>query len=1700
MTDQIVPSETTSAPYYDDFDETKEFYRILFRPGYAVQARELTQLQTILQKQVQRFGDHIFKNGSMVLGGQVTYQGYPEKIRYINLQSTYAGTTVTANSFVGKVIEVANTVVGNARAYVIAAAELTSTQPPTLVVKFLNDKAVSSNDRIQTIEATPVYANIAVSAVSGNSSVVSIDSGVYFYNGYFAKVLPQTIILDQYGDAPSYRVGLEFDDSIVTSDDDTSLLDPAQEASNYQAPGATRYKIDLVLAKRTQVSTDDTKFINLLTLEEGAITQKVEYSVYSELEKTLARRTFDESGHYTVKPFIGSLHNHAPEQLMGNVSGTAGTTTITGVGTRFLDQVSANSIISVNSQFVYVASVGSNTTLTTANTLTYNTPLGFLARVANPEKFSFTLAQGKAYVRGFEFETISPFNMNSKRSRTFANVGNYDLYSPLGNYLFVTRAIGIPNISTNESYDIHVANSASVNITDSANYANTKIGTLRLRALEYSSAGATGNARSYIYKAYVSNVTVANSTHSLADAKSLVVLNSATAGQYNQLLEIDASSKANGVLAGNTTIQESNFNTLIYRYPQQYIVPGSISDVDYRYRKFNGTVDFTSGTATMTLSAPEVFPGSGALADADALTNFIVTVTDKKSTAYANGEVLPMISSNTRTVTISGAGATATLTDGANTFTAEVIHSVDLTGTAPGPRAKTRVNANTSVVPTVSNSYIATTTSSVFTANGVILVNDANNVVKTIGTDQNLYLSDVIRISKVFDFGANAFTTANLTATSTSDITANYQLDNGQRDSLYDHAAIRLRPGKAAPLGRIAVFVDYYTHAGTSGYLTVDSYPDVTSTQGYANVAAYGSPTTGELYFLRDCVDWRPKRLNGTETYTLVDSDAGTTSYILQPGQSFDSDFSYYLSRIDKIVLTKDRQFRVMEGVPDLYPSTPAHDQEDMLLYTLKIPAYTASAADVDVRYNENKRYTMRDIGRIEKRVENLEYYASLNLLEKNAESLTILDGAGLTRFKNGILVDSFNGHKVGDVQSTDYKCSMDFEKGELWPPFSANNSQFVFNSGASTGVRNHAGIITLDYTTETYISQNVSTGPIAVNDFGYATFVSKLSLFPDNDTWYDRNARPLVLVNVEGENDAYESSAINGFGTRYNEWSSAWAGLPVQSVQNSEKQFYPGFELIDQGVSRSTNSTTNKQARSLVAPSNTPESIKTFLGDAKVDVSVVPYIREQDVIVRAVGVMPSTVYYPYFDNISVQSLWINPTLIVVSSPSGSFFSNTFERLTATSGGAARVVMIPATSSVLNNVVSNVVSVVMATGYINVGDTLTGAESGATAVVVSIKKYSDNVSGVNANTSKINLASSFTASNTSIVNSVIVVAKGFGYGQARSVVSYDNVTNVITVDKAWTTVPQANSIYTIGAAMGSKFGSVAGVLAIPSSRFVTGDKSIRLTTSPSNSLLGAASYADGIYYAKGFVFSPTAPTMVQQPIVIPDNPGTGIIITTPDTVVIPLVNQSIVIPEMTPSLPSSFEASAKHNPDYGITFGNYSSPTFNDPGVTGEAVWGGGSSSPPSSGYGAEEVQSFPLPDYQDLNNMALANIQAAEYDAAQDAAGTIPGKIICTAMNEAYGFGSFRQKIWLQQSASLSKAHEVGYHAMCRPLVKYIYRSGSTNWLKDVLRAVMEHIVKHRTADIWKQKKGKRDTLGMIYRNIFEPLVYAIGRLKGKK
>ena len=138
--------------------------------------------------------------------------------------------------------------------------------------------------------------------------------------------------------------------------------------------------------------------------------------------------------------------------------------------------------------------------------------------------------------------------------------------------------------------------------------------------------------------------------------------------------------------------------------------------------------------------------------------------------------------------------------------------------------------------------------------------------------------------------------------------------------------------------------------------------------------------------------------------------------------------------------------------------------------------------------------------------------------------------------------------------------------------------------------------------------------------------------------------------------------------------------------------------------------------------------------------------------------------------------------------------------------------------------------------------------------------------------------------------------------------------------------------------------------------------------------------------------------------------------------------------------------------------------------------------------------QNLPYQQLQNYSNL-LKGTPMGQVSTTQSSGG---GKIVCTAMNAEYGFGSFRNAIWLAQSKDLDPAYEKGYHTLFLPLVNYAYKSGKKNPLQRILRGVLEHIARHRTADIWKQKRGKtRDNIGMIYRAILEPICYVVGKAK---
>ena len=994
-------------PYYDDYDEDKKFLRMLFKPGYAVQARELTQLQSILQKQTERFGNHVFKNGSVVTGGQFTIQ----EATYLKLDSTYAGSAITANNFIGATI-VDNISTPTKRAEVIKVydADSGTGDPKTLLVKQIFGTPFVSGNTILTYETSPTSANISTSGV-GTGQTFSVTEGVFYYDGFFVKTDAQTVATSKYSNTTANtKIGFEITESTIQSTSDTSLLDPAQDASNYQAPGSDRFKINLVLSTRSLTSVDTTQFIELARVQKGVLTKDFKYPIYSVLEDTFARRTYDESGNYTVKTFNISLEDNS----------------------------------------------------------------------SNTANLDVILSPGKAYVYGYENETSSPTTIIVQKPRTTDNVTNKRISADYGYYVYSNTHFGTFPINSLQTVDIHCVPNSSINLTSTSTITNTKIGTARVKSIEFDSAANTSNASSYEYRTYLFDVSIGSITGNVNTANSsAITLGNLTAGyayssvtdaykgaklritngngsdetpkiitgftpatqtlalaesfvntpangtsqfsidfEFNDAESIAAHSTLSCVAAANiddrskdfastfddAIISDSNLEPLLFKLGAEFVANNSIADLTYSYKRLYVNQAFSGNTLTISVndSATETLPS--AASSTEKLQNYQIVCTSSGG-SYAKGDIISVDRLSSVSLGVNDITATLTVAN-SQSMTANVIATIQVSNQTQ--KSKTYITPNSTV-----QLYITGGTLTANVDSGAALVYDsdgqttiaASAVVKTPDTDQSLYVTDVTEIINVY-----AFNGASVANTGYTDVTSYYTLNNGQKDSYYDHSSIRLKSGYSAPTGPLVVRYKRYKSSTGGGFFSVDSYSD------YTVIPAYISPTTGTTYQLRDCLDFRAVRDDATGTYTsgTVTFNVGSTTTgpkVPENGSDIILDYDYYLPRIDKVIANKDGSFEVLKGVASLNPKEPLDKDNGMTLYILSNPPYVTNSSNVSVSYINNRRYTMRDIGAIDKRVENLEYYTSLSLLEQdtlNKQDLTILDSTNLPRFKNGLIQRSF--------------------------------------------------------------------------------------------------------------------------------------------------------------------------------------------------------------------------------------------------------------------------------------------------------------------------------------------------------------------------------------------------------------------------------------------------------------------------------------------------------------------------------------------------------------------------------------------------------------------------------------------------------------------------------------------------------------------
>lgn len=1280
------------APYYDDYADDDGYLRVLFRPGYAVQARELTQLQTILQRQVTRFGDHIFKNGSQVIPGSVNHDSL---IHFAKLDNLYINQTVSSyiNSFRNKII---TGLTSGVKALVIDTSDCECIDPterdiPTLYYKIEQtgtdevtkrfapgetlvalaiDNTIDNNYRLTENQSGDIYVNIRsfgdggtiatsytnnpTTDVLGYGFAVEVKQGVYYIDGFFVRNEEMHLYVGRFTQNPSYRVGFKVTESVVTPEEEPQLSDNAQGTTNFAAPGAHRYKIQLSLVKLPLDSTDEIKFIELLRVKNGRVQNIITKSSYAELEKTLARRTFDESGNYEVKKFKLSAREHL------NKDGTGVYPPIPTTGNIVADQ-------------------------------TYG----------DDDKFVIAIDPGKAYVSGFEIEATSTQYISFNKARENTLTGDegghivreddYPISTPVGNYVLINNVFSFPDISTFPQVNLYSVYRKPPNgsaLTDGTPPSSTyKVGTARVKSFQLHSGDyADGDANEFklglfdiqmdrdpstfafydfekdvksvslatgssnIFTAdiigeeqvIVGSASISNSSNSVTgvgtvfteqvlpddilyiDGTAVGVVSSVNSNTSITLVSNVGGSGAKSGIVGvyRAVIKEPRFTSLVFKSAFETVKTlrgqdeagnDTVKSSQQTIRRVISATAATEGATVVwafTLASPsEFFQSTQDLSNytlVDTVTNSIVNI--------ASGDI--SLDGSAKLVTISDVGLTA-----GREY--KLITSILQTGATAGEKTKTLVT-----------NFSQTVTGRKNVSELTLLLTHA----------------DVLRIKDIRVNPGNYDTYVDTNSTSVLD---KYIFDDGQRPTHYQQGSITLKPNQAPPGGAIRIIYDYFNHTGTGNYFSVDSYSAAIANPsndfGYEDIPSFPVRNTNgvtETVFLHDVIDYRP----------VISGANGFTPEIPKIGEDFNTSLAYYLPRWDKLVLDSVGRFNVISGTPARNPIEPRDPVEGMVLASVYVPAYTKTANDVRVFQRSNRRYTMQDIATLERRIQNLEYYVSLTLLETETEAFPIKDAvSGLDRFKNGFIVDQFTGHGIGDVTNIDYRIAVDAERGELRPMHFTDAVDIVediisADQRFASSYRKEGDIITLPYTEALSIFNPYGTRTIDVNPYKIGAFKGEVVLNPEGDNWKDTDRRPDLLVQDDNNFDAirFMAEQLGVTGTQWNAWQTTWTG----STSTTDPAFWSGRTLLQNTTTVDTGVRSREGIRTTLQSTVNQQDY----GDRVVDISFAEFMRARPIVFVAKNLKPSTKFYAFFDNEAVSDYCQPTDIFKVTRAAGASF------------------------------------------------------------------------------------------------------------------------------------------------------------------------------------------------------------------------------------------------------------------------------------------------------------------------------------------------------------------------------------------------------------------------------------------------------------
>jgi hypothetical protein len=1526
-------------PYYDDYSADKNFHRILYKPGVAVQARELTQSQTILQNQITSFADNIFKQNSPVNGGQVTtnFNCY-----YIKLQSTYNSAAVDVTQFINLLVTNAS---GTVSAKVLAVVPATGTSglgdPPTLIVSYKSGVHFVDNDVIYDVNSNLAAQAISLNS-SGLSSVASISKGVFYVLGNFVQVSDSTVVLSKYSNSPSLRIGLTITETIYDYIDDSSLLDPALGASNYQAPGADRYVISLALDTRPLLFGDDQNFIELVKVENGSVYKMVDGSVYATIDDYFAKREYETNGDYVVNDFkltpkyntsdantyimnVGKglayvhgyrVENPAPVDIVSNRARTTANTV-------------NESVYSGYGNFFYVSNLkGANSSffdITTEQAIDLHCVYSANVNISTNTAYNSTLV-ASGYVRGLVYD----HDLSDASSNTYV----YKLYvNDLQNNVFSG------NVVSSTATTITLPSTASA-------IANAYIGVV----VQITGGTDSGDFRTITsYNGSTKVATVNNAWSVNPDATSTFSLNFDTTSVESILTvnkasypatiygksDIDNTGKNNGLSSGYTILENPNAPELIFNVGNPYVK--TITSGSYTTTHEIRNVGFTSSGSTLSAQISYTGSYSGVishigplgqnLSPSQVLQQYTIIVTNKgTNTTINNGDIIPWVTDvvSSRTVQLSASGSVATFsttTSDLSPFTATIVAKVFVQNAVDTNqnvilKYKTPITANSQTVFTSGtqvNTYTFVDDSA--TSTGQVYIQNAGIV--SPGSKQSLYLSDVYNISKIIDTGSPSTTpTLDMLSNPAYDVSSNYIFDNGQRDNYYDHSSITLKPGAPNPKGNLWILLNYFKHSGGDGYFSVSSYPTTLKGQDfYRTIPSYQSKS-GNYYNLRDCLDFRPARLNAQSSFVFrYGNTNSSTQGLLLPvdGTLFLCNYFYYLGRKDLLVLTKDRNLQIVEGSPSLNPNIPVGPDASLVIANIEHRPYTGylpseipnGVGDLSVQKVQHKRYTMQDIAGLDSRIGQIEYYTALSALEQSTSNQQITDAYGLNRFKNGIMTDDFSSFATADTVNMDYSAGINKRTRQMSAlqkvnNFPLKNLALAYNlSTPSTSLLSSLdysittdGIInyfSLPYTTANVVTQKYASRTTNINPFSVTTSTGVVSLSPNVDTWVDNNYAPSLLI-TDPNLQVFQSSnniSVLSVGdwktvsatTVLSGTSISTSSSTVNTVNHTGQNWWPGADLsssglgnsaqgdntgIGQSVTTTTTSVTDtytttlqQQQSNVLGPYNKIGNTYSINNGYITDISILPWIRPQEVIIRTNNLLFNSTLHNFFDNVNVDNFVRKPNIIELVSVNGTF--NQGDVVGYVSGGR-----FTATAVVIDVFIyvgtSKVRLYVAADGYsstYNNGTSLINATFNsdgsyttvASGTISSTIHYGGVVTSSNTTNSTITLSPLASSVNGFYNGNTVYIASGSGLGSSATITGYDGTTKTANVSPTITT--NNGSIYSIGSFQSNEQGKYSGVFIIPPNTFHNGQRIFSVDNRVNNNLGSITTSAQGTFYSEG---------------------------------------------------------------------------------------------------------------------------------------------------------------------------------------------------------------------------------------------------------